>query len=126
MKKLLLLLWLPLAAFSSPMYITPEMVVDTTDILPDYTTVSSWYSYWLNNIETAKTNNFGNPVQNTTLFSGAALTSTNSLGSGTLAASDPPAAIATNPEPGTWGLLLLGIASGFAVLRRRRTKQPFV
>jgi hypothetical protein len=35
---------------------------------------------------------------------------------------DPPDDIAANPEPGTWGLLALGIIPGLFALRRRRTK----
>jgi hypothetical protein len=78
------------------------------------------------NLMDPTTTGFGSTDQIIESFPGATLGSDGTwsafLSSATFIVHDPPDAIAANPEPGTWGLLALGIIPGLFALRRRRTK----
>jgi hypothetical protein len=129
MIKLVFLLWLPSAAFSAVMYTPPAMVADATYGAPSYAGESSWYSFWTDTLATAKkANDLGTTSPNAVTLPGVTFASAVSPSSGTptayaAPAVDVPAAIATNPEPGTWGLLTLGIVPILIALYRRRAAQ---
>ena len=130
MKKLLFLLWLPSAAFSLTMHTSPEITSQGTASINTsfvYSGESSWFSLWSDNLAIPKTSSLAAVVQSTTSVPTTGLTNAGSWSSfvnnGALAASDPSATIAANPEPGTWGLLALGAIPVLFTLYRRRTKQ---
>lgn len=136
MRKLLFLLWLPSVAFSAVMSTFPDTADRFVHFVPNYVGQPSWYSLWLDSLITPKTNELGTTNQdavttnqsaiitnrNVVALSETAFTNTSaaSLSNAALAAYDPPAAIAANPEPGTWGLLMLGLITGLIALYRRR------
>ena len=130
MKKLLFLLWLPSAVFSSIMYtspgVTPGETVGIIYTAPDYAGESSWFSLWSDSLTATKTSSVAAAGQNTVTLPTATLTNAGSwsdlVNNGTLATYDSPAAVAASPEPGTWGLLAVSAIPGLFALYRRRTK----